>query len=129
MLPCYRNLIVEHTSKIYQANYSFFTYAACSTVVRVQLLSELEEIALGLPEETLKASWKHRLSLAQPNVEVWLRVLKGRSLIFPPTADEALWIKFAGMCRKNSRPQMAQRIMLKLLNNEDLQIGSGKLMV
>ena len=90
------------------------------------MLSELEEMALGLPEETLKASWQHRLSLAQPNVEVWLRVLKGRSLIFPPTADEALWIKCAGMCRKNARPQMAQRILLKLLGNEDLRIGSGK---
>ena len=97
-----------------------------STVVRVQLLSELEEIALNLPSSTLKASWQHRLSLAQPNVEVWLRVLKARSLIFPPTADEELWIKFAGMCRKNGRPQMAQRILLKLLGHEDLRsIGSG----
>jgi hypothetical protein len=84
-------------------------------------------MALGLPEETLKSSWQHRLSLAQPNVGVWLRVLKARSLVFPPTADEALWIKFAGMCRKNARPQMAQRILLKLLGIEqDLRVGSGK---
>ena len=92
------------------------------------MLSELEEIALGLPETILQPAWQHRLSLAQANVEVWLRVLKVRSLIFPPSADEALWIKFAGMCRKNSRPQMAQKILSKLLGEGvELSLGMGKI--
>lgn len=94
------------------------------------MLTELEEVVKFSSEEgeraRLKESWRARLELAQPTVEVWLRLLRVRSLVFPAESDAQLWIKFAGMCRKTGRVQMAQRILIRLLGSRENVERKGK---
>ena len=87
------------------------------------MLTELEEVTEFLEHQKLDEglkkrltkSWMNRLELSQPNVEIWLRILKVRALIISPQSDPTLWIRFASMCRKSGRFHLAQKIFRQLM--------------
>ncbi|KAI0064021.1 atypical/PIKK/FRAP protein kinase [Artomyces pyxidatus] len=96
-----------------------------NTMVRAQMLSELEEIITykqyaDQPERqaTVKKTWMKRLQGCQPDVEVWQRVLQVRTLVLSPDDDTVMWIKFANLCRKSDRMPLAEKTINSLLLQE-----------
>lgn len=101
-----------------------------NVVVRVQMLAELEEIIqykrnYDEPEAQAftRATWMKRLSGCQRNVEVWQRILKVRSLVVSPQEDETMWIKFANLCRKSGRYNLAQKTLTSLFGQDPTKGG------
>ena len=97
---------------------------AYSVLVRIQMLAELEEIItykkLGnhnpQQQEALRSTWTKRLSGCQKNVEVWQRMLKVRSLVLSPRQNIDMWIKFANLCRKSGRKNLAEQTLRHLVD-------------
>ena len=103
---------------------------AYNQVVRIQMLAELEEViqfkdTFPPSEETklrriaLMGIWSERLRGCQPEVDVWQRVLKVRSLVLTPRENMQMWIKFANLCRKNGRLALAEKTINSLLGEDD----------
>ncbi|KAL6517525.1 hypothetical protein OROMI_033226 [Orobanche minor] len=99
---------------------------AYSNMVRIQQLSELEEVIdyCTLPVANpvsegrrvlIRNMWNERIKGAKRNVEVWQALLAVRSLVLPPTEDAETWIKFASRCRKSGRINQARSTLTKLL--------------
>ncbi|RWR77912.1 serine/threonine-protein kinase TOR isoform X2 [Cinnamomum micranthum f. kanehirae] len=103
---------------------------AYSNMVRVQQLSELEEvidyctlpIGIGVGVDVaerrkalLRNMWTERIHGAKRNVEVWQALLVVRALVVPPTEDIETWLKFASLCRKSGRISQARSTLVKLL--------------
>ncbi|KAK4438010.1 Serine/threonine-protein kinase TOR [Sesamum alatum] len=99
---------------------------AYSNMVRIQQLSELEEVIdyctlpVGNPVAEgrrllIRNMWNERIKGAKRNVEVWQALLAVRSLVLPPTEDAETWIKFASLCRKSGRISQARSTLTKLL--------------
>ncbi|KAI3669407.1 hypothetical protein L6452_40642 [Arctium lappa] len=99
---------------------------AYSNMVRVQQLSELEEVIdyCTLPvvnsvaegrRALIRNMWKERIKGTKRNVEVWQALLAVRSLVLPPTEDSETWLKFASLCRKSGRISQAKSTLIKLL--------------
>ncbi|KAJ4809422.1 Serine/threonine-protein kinase [Rhynchospora pubera] len=99
---------------------------AYSNMVRVQQLSELEEVIdyCTLPvgnqiadgrRELIRNMWNERIKGAKRNVEVWQAILAVRELVLPPTEDIETWLKFAHLCRKSGRISQARSTLIKLL--------------
>ncbi|CAN8288398.1 unnamed protein product [Cochlearia groenlandica] len=99
---------------------------AYSNMVRVQQLSELEEVIeyYSLPvgntiaeerRSLIRKMWNRRLQGAKRNVEVWQALLAVRELVLPPTEDVETWLKFASLCRKSGKISQAKSTLLKLL--------------
>ncbi|PSR71034.1 hypothetical protein PHLCEN_2v13082 [Hermanssonia centrifuga] len=100
-----------------------------NTMVRAQMLSELEEIIsykqhADQPErqQTMRKTWMKRLQGCQPDVEVWQRILQVRALVLSPEDDAVTWIKFANLCRKSERMFLAEKTINSLLTPERLQL-------
>ncbi|RKP27125.1 armadillo-type protein [Syncephalis pseudoplumigaleata] len=103
---------------------------AYSVMVRVQMLSELEEVinykkCHDQPErqQTIRNTWMKRLKGCQRNIEVWQRILMVRSSVVSPTEDMQMWIKFVGLCRKGGRLAVAERTLAELCAVESLDDG------
>ncbi|KAI8458016.1 atypical/PIKK/FRAP protein kinase [Phakopsora pachyrhizi] len=104
---------------------------AYNLVVRVQMLSELEEIIVykeskdddPSKQEQIQRTWMKRLKGCQRDVEVWQRILKVRALVLSPREDVGMWIKFAGLCRKSGRLGLAEKTLNSLIN-EDKKNGN-----
>ncbi|GBE86637.1 Serine/threonine-protein kinase tor2 [Sparassis crispa] len=99
-----------------------------NTMVRAQMLSELEEIITykqyaDQPErqQAMRRTWMKRLKGCQPDVEVWQRILQVRALVLSPDDDPVMWIKFANLCRKSERMFLAEKTINSLLSPERLQ--------
>nr|XP_043617793.1 serine/threonine-protein kinase TOR isoform X2 [Erigeron canadensis] len=99
---------------------------AYSNMVRVQQLSELEEVIdyCTLPinnsvaegrRALIRNMWNERIKGTKRNVEVWQALLVVRSLVLPPTEDSETWMKFASLCRKSGRISQAKSTLIKLL--------------
>ncbi|KAJ4823015.1 hypothetical protein Tsubulata_009220, partial [Turnera subulata] len=99
---------------------------AYSNMVRVQQLSELEEVIdyctlpVGNPvaegrRALIRNMWTERIQGAKRNVEVWQVLLAVRALVLPPTEDIDTWLKFASLCRKSNRISQARSTLVKLL--------------
>ncbi|XP_041013717.1 serine/threonine-protein kinase TOR-like isoform X1 [Juglans microcarpa x Juglans regia] len=99
---------------------------AYSTMVRVQQLSELEEVIdyYTLPVENPVAEgrralilnmWNERIQGVKRNVEVWQELLAVRALVLPPTDDTETWLEFASLCQKSGRISQARSTLVKLL--------------
>ncbi|KAH7926057.1 FAT-domain-containing protein [Leucogyrophana mollusca] len=96
-----------------------------NTMIRAQMLSELEEIMMfkqyaDQPErqEAMRKTWMKRLQGCQPDVETWQRILQVRALVLNPEDDPVMWIKFANLCRKSDRMQLAEKTIASLLPPE-----------
>ncbi|KAL4065913.1 phosphatidylinositol 3-kinase [Scleroderma citrinum] len=99
-----------------------------NTLVRAQMLSELEEIIMfkqyaDQPErqQAMRKTWMKRLQGCQPDVETWQRILQVRALVLNPEDDPVMWIKFANLCRKSDRMALAEKTIHSLLSPERLQ--------
>ncbi|XP_076900196.1 serine/threonine-protein kinase TOR-like [Bidens hawaiensis] len=99
---------------------------AYSNMVRVQQLSELEEVIdyCTLPvgssvaegrRTLIRNMWNERIKGTKRNVEVWQALLTVRSLVLPPTEDSETWLKFASLCRKSGRIRQARSTLINLL--------------
>lgn len=99
---------------------------AYSNMVRVQQLSELEEVIdyctlpVGNPiadgrRELIRNMWNDRIQGAKQNVEVWQALLAVRELVLPPSEDIDAWLKFASLCRRSGRISQARSTLVKLL--------------
>ena len=106
---------------------------AYGVVVRVQMLAELEEIitykkSSDQPQKqaTMRETWNARLKGCQPNIDVWQRMLKVRQLVLSPKENIDMWIKFANLCRKSGRIGLAEKSLVKLLNDNGGQQQSGQ---
>jgi FKBP12-rapamycin complex-associated protein len=103
---------------------------AYGTVVRVQMLAELEEIVTYKREETppekremMRHTWMKRLKGCSNNVEDWQRLLKVRALVITPRENMDMWIKFANLCRKSARYGLAEKALHALTgSNEDIRV-------
>ena len=91
---------------------------AYNTVVRVQMLAELEEIITYKKSErndenrrTMRETWTKRLKGCKHNVDVWQKMLKVRALVLTPRENIDMWIKFANLCRKTKRPGLAEKAL------------------
>ncbi|KZT69244.1 phosphatidylinositol 3-kinase [Daedalea quercina L-15889] len=96
-----------------------------NTMVRAQMLSELEEIIqykqyADQPERqaSMRRTWMKRLQGCQPDVEVWQRILQVRALVLTPDEDPVMWIKFANLCRKSDRMVLAEKTINSLLSSD-----------
>lgn len=108
---------------------------AYSNMVRVQQLSELEEVIdyctlpMGNPvadsrRELIRNMWNERIQGGKHNVEVWQAILAVRELVLPPPEDIEAWLKFASLCRKSGRISQARSTLVKLLQY-DPESASG----
>ncbi|KAF3971928.1 hypothetical protein CMV_004520 [Castanea mollissima] len=99
---------------------------AYSNMVRVQQLSELEEVIdyctlpVGNPvaegrRALIRNMWNERIKGVKQNVEVWQALLTVRALVLPPTEDIETWLKFAALCRKSWRISQSRSTLVKLL--------------
>ncbi|XP_017224295.1 serine/threonine-protein kinase TOR isoform X2 [Daucus carota subsp. sativus] len=99
---------------------------AYSNMVRVQQLSELEEVIdyctlpVGNPvaegrRALIRNMWNERIKGAKRNVEVWQALLAVRALVLPPIEDSETWLKFVSLCRKSGRISQARSTLVKLL--------------
>ncbi|KAK1142044.1 phosphatidylinositol kinase- protein kinase tor1 [Aspergillus melleus] len=84
-------------------------------IVRLQMLAELEEIIIykksrdSERRRQIHEMWNQRLLGCQRSVEVWQRILNLRTLSGCSVEDDIeIWIKFANMCRKENRLDMAK---------------------
>ncbi|KAJ7759255.1 phosphatidylinositol 3-kinase [Mycena metata] len=81
-----------------------------NSMVRAQLLSELEEIiAYKKYADQPERQKTDALEGCQPDVEVWQRVLQVRTLVINPESDPDMWIKFANLCRSSERMALADK--------------------
>ncbi|CAH1757738.1 9252_t:CDS:10 [Entrophospora sp. SA101] len=85
-------------------------------------LVELEEIITykqfsDQPDRqaTIRKTWMERLKGCQRNVDVWQQVLKVRALVISPKENVEMWIKFANLCRKSERLELAEKTLRELL--------------
>ncbi|KAH9273837.1 hypothetical protein BASA83_003831 [Batrachochytrium salamandrivorans] len=92
-----RSLLDVELPAIVSESYS----RAYNTVVRIQMLAELEEIIL--------------IKGCKRSVEVWQRILKVRALVVAPKDDAEIWIKFASLCRKSGRLRLSCKSLSILL--------------
>ncbi|KAK7366496.1 hypothetical protein VNO80_08487 [Phaseolus coccineus] len=99
---------------------------AYSNMVRVQQLSELEEVidyrTLPIGDRVsderralIRNMWTQRIQGAKSNVEVWQALLVVRALVLSPVEDVETWLKFASLCRKSGRISQAKSTLVKLL--------------
>lgn len=101
---------------------------AYRTTVRVQMLSELEEVveyqlcSNPTRQETIRDCWSKRLLDCQETVDVWQRMLKIRSLVILPAEEQDLWIRFSGLCRRMQRPLLSRKVLLTLLGADEHEV-------
>lgn len=114
-----RDLLATEITALVSESYN----RAYGVVVRVQMLSELEEIIKYkcLPPSSEKRvhiidTWNKRLLGCQKNVDIWQRMLKARALVVKPKQDMEIWIKFANLCRKSGRLRLAEKSLNQLLD-------------
>ncbi|KAK9241824.1 armadillo-type protein [Lipomyces tetrasporus] len=117
-----RDLLITELAALVGESYN----RAYGVVVRVQMLSELEEIitykmAADDPEQqrVMRKTWTKRLKGCQRNVDIWQRMLKVRALVVKPRQDMEMWIKFANLCRKSGRMGLAEKSLNSLVDDPD----------
>jgi FKBP12-rapamycin complex-associated protein len=103
---------------------------AYATVVRVQMMAELEEIIAykqfhDQPDRqaTIRRTWMKRLKGCQRNVEVWQKLIKVHAIVVSPAQDMEMRIKFMNLCRKNGRLKLAENTMSTLIGPQTAEMN------
>lgn len=103
---------------------------AYATVVRVQMMAELEEIIAykqfhDQPDRqaTIRRTWMKRLKGCQRNVEVWQKLIKVHAIVVSPAQDMEMRIKFMNLCRKNGRLKLAENTMSTLIGPQTTEMN------
>lgn len=133
-----RELLDAELSALVNESYN----RAYEVVIRVQQLSELEEIIaykkLGMVTATnsinataieeqrarIRQIWTDRLKGCSRNVEYWGNILAVRKLVVRPENDVDVWLKFASLCRKSGKLRLSQKTLDVLLGDENPQSTS-----
>lgn len=112
-----RELLTGEITSLINESYS----RAYDVIVRIQMLSDLEEIMeykeLGdnsPRKKLLRSAWDRRLFYCQRNVDIWQRLLNIRTLVISPKDDISARIKFANLCRKSGRTNLAEKTLISL---------------
>ncbi|KAF9899171.1 phosphatidylinositol kinase- protein kinase tor1, partial [Lobosporangium transversale] len=116
-----RTLLDTELTALVSESYS----RAYNTVVRVQMMAELEEIISykryeNQPERqaTIRKTWMKRLLGCERNIEIWQRVIKVHAMALTPAEDMVMRIKFMNLCRKAGRLRLAEQAMVSLMGRE-----------
>ncbi|KAF9582493.1 phosphatidylinositol kinase- protein kinase tor1, partial [Lunasporangiospora selenospora] len=116
-----RTLLDTELTALVSESYS----RAYDTVVRVQMMAELEEIITyrRYKEEPhrqaiIRKTWTKRLIGCERNVEIWQRVLQVHAIALPPAEDMEMRIKFMNLCRKSGRLRLADQSMKALVGSK-----------
>lgn len=56
----------------------------------------------------------HSILYVEKSVDVWYKFLRIRALVIDPKDEPQIYVKFASLCRKNGRPNLALRTLLEL---------------
>ncbi|KAK9341996.1 FAT domain-containing protein [Lipomyces starkeyi] len=117
-----RDLLITELAALVGESYN----RAYGVVVRVQMLSELEEIITYRMaaddhelQRVMRKTWTKRLKGCQRNVDIWQRMLKVRALVVKPRQGMDMWIKFANLCRKSGRMGLAEKSLNSLVDDPD----------
>ncbi|KAE9555270.1 hypothetical protein FO519_001521 [Halicephalobus sp. NKZ332] len=96
---------------------------AYGAIVIAQHLTELEEAIeyRTVPERKTRIAilWSRRLQGMSLDVEQWHKTLIIRQLVLSQDELRPMWIKFAGLCRKRGKPNIANRVLLNLIGIKD----------
>ncbi|RKP13354.1 hypothetical protein BJ684DRAFT_10183 [Piptocephalis cylindrospora] len=133
-----RDLLDTELTALVAESYS----RAYSVVVRVQMLSEIEEVirykvaaataaASPAPGDEagmaaravcmgIRRTWARRLRGCQRNIDIWLRILKVRSAVISPMEDREMWMRFASLCRKSGRMALSERALDSLMGHDEM---------
>ncbi|KAF9437779.1 phosphatidylinositol kinase- protein kinase tor1 [Entomortierella beljakovae] len=121
-----RSLLDTELSALVSESYS----RAYNTVVRVQMMAELEEIISYKRYEnqptrqaTIRKTWMKRLLGCERNIEIWQKVIKVHAMALTPAEDMDMRIKFMNLCRKSGRLRLAEKAMIALVGRETAELG------
>ncbi|KAI8877804.1 FAT-domain-containing protein [Backusella circina FSU 941] len=89
------------------------------SIVRIQMLSELEEIIIykqsdNAKRNIMKQTWMKRLQGCEKSVEVWEKILRVRAMVISPQEDINVWIKYSNLCRKGGRFSLSEKSLRSL---------------
>jgi FKBP12-rapamycin complex-associated protein len=56
----------------------------------------------------------YRILHVEKSVDIWHKLLRVRALVVDPKDEPKIYIKFASLCRKNGRPNLALRTLVEL---------------
>ncbi|KAG0095495.1 phosphatidylinositol kinase- protein kinase tor1 [Podila epicladia] len=103
---------------------------AYETVVRVQMVAELEEIISYKKydqqpdrQATIRKTWMKRLIGCERNVEIWQRMIKVHAMALTPAEDMDMRIKYVNLCRKTGRLRLAEQEMATLMGTETVTMS------
>lgn len=77
-----------------------------TNMVKVQMLAELDEVSIykqsdnDTTKSIIRRTWSKRMEGCQYNLDVWLPLMKVRSLVLDPRDDPSLWLDYCRLCRK-----------------------------
>ncbi|KAF9116461.1 phosphatidylinositol kinase- protein kinase tor1 [Mortierella sp. AM989] len=121
-----RTLLDTELTALVSESYS----RAYNTVVRVQMMAELEEIISykqykdqPARQATIRKTWVKRLLGCERNMEIWQKVIKVHAMALTPAEDMDLRIKFMNLCRKSGRLRLAEKAMIMLMGQETAEMG------
>eukprot|EP00727_Mastigamoeba_balamuthi_P000853 m51a1_g10765 putative protein atypical group (2524) ;mRNA; r:20614-29506 len=99
---------------------------AYSSVVQMQQLAELEEVieykcSGDSPERqaTIRAIWERRLRNSKYDIDTWQSILRVHTLVLGPHDDLESWTKFAGLCAKSGRFNLAFKTLSGLVDVDE----------
>ncbi|KAJ1971618.1 phosphatidylinositol kinase- protein kinase tor1, partial [Dimargaris xerosporica] len=102
---------------------------AYSSIVRVQMLSEFEEILdyksyaeQPKRQEIIRETWNKRLKGVSREVDVWQKILRVRSSVLPPNEDMDVWLQFADLCRSSGHLSFAEQTIASIIKKEPLEL-------
>ena len=55
-----------------------------------------------------------RITHVEKSIDIWHKLLRIRALVVDPKNEPTIYIKFASLCRKNGRPNLALRTLVEL---------------
>ncbi|KAG0200191.1 phosphatidylinositol kinase- protein kinase tor1 [Mortierella sp. GBA30] len=120
-----RTLLDTELTALVSESYS----RAYTTVVRVQMMAELEEIISykryeNQPDRqaTIRKTWMKRLLGCERNIEIWQRVIKVHAMALAPAEDMDMRIKFMNLCRKSGRLRLAEQAMVSLMGQQTAEM-------
>ncbi|KAF9929593.1 phosphatidylinositol kinase- protein kinase tor1 [Linnemannia zychae] len=120
-----RTLLDTELTALVSESYS----RAYNTVVRVQMMAELEEVIAykrysDQPERqsTIRKTWMKRLLGCERNIEIWQRVIKVHAMALTPAEDMVMRIKFTNLCRKSGRLRLAEQSLVSLIGSKNSEL-------
>ncbi|KAK3827302.1 MAG: armadillo-type protein [Linnemannia gamsii] len=125
-----RTLLDTELTALVSESYS----RAYNTVVRVQMMAELEEVIAykrygdqPQRQSTIRKTWMKRLLGCERNIEIWQRVIKVHAMALTPAEDMVMRIKFTNLCRKSGRLRLAEQALVSLVGTKNSEMEFTKM--